>query len=146
MIGVQALIMIREHAFLVSWVEPRVSRVAYAVAATVSLFPFGYRALMLARAGSPFSIETLMTVAAIGAIAIGAAEEAAVVVFLFSVGELLENVAAGRARAGIKALMNLVPRVALVEEEGEGARGTRRPPRRRQCGRGSPGRPGALGR
>ena len=78
--------------------------------------PFARRAFVGALAGTPFSIETLMTVAAAGAIAIGAAEEAAVVVFLFAVGELLETVAAGRARAGIKALIDLVPRVARREE------------------------------
>ena len=53
-----------------------------------------------------------MTVAALGAVAIGEAEEAAVVIFLFAVGELLETVAAGRARAGIEALIDLVPRTA----------------------------------
>jgi Cd2+/Zn2+-exporting ATPase len=68
--------------------------------------------------GTPFGIETLMSVAGLGAIAIGAVEEAAVVVFLFAVGEVLETVAAGHARAGIKALMALVPRTALVENEG----------------------------
>ena len=46
-------------------------------------------------------------------VAIGEAEEAAVVIFLFAVGELLETVAAGRARAGIEALIDLVPRIAL---------------------------------
>src|SRR3546814_19230862 len=59
-----------------------------------------------------------MSGAAIGAIAIGEGAEAAVVVFLFAVGELLENVASGRARAGIEALMNLVPRVARLERNG----------------------------
>ena len=55
------------------------------------------------------SIETLMSITTIGAAAIDEAGEAAVVVFLFAVGELLEGVAAGRARAGIKALIDLVP-------------------------------------
>jgi Cd2+/Zn2+-exporting ATPase len=59
-----------------------------------------------------------MSVAAIGAIAIGQSAEAAVVVFLFALGELLENVAAGRARAGIKALLTLVPRTARRESDG----------------------------
>ncbi len=106
-------------AFLISLFIPGLSNAAYIVAALISVVPFAWRAFVAARAGSPFSIETLMTVAALGAIAIGAAEEAAVVVFLFAVGELLENVAAGRARAGIKALIDLVPRTARLEEQGQ---------------------------
>ncbi|SFK21481.1 heavy metal translocating P-type ATPase [Falsiroseomonas stagni] len=85
----------------------------FLAATAVAVVPFGRRAIALARAGSPFSIETLMCTAAIGAAVIGAAEEAAVVVLLFAVGELLESVAAGRARAGIQALAQLMPRVAL---------------------------------
>jgi Cd2+/Zn2+-exporting ATPase len=85
----------------------------FLAATAIALVPFGRRALALARAGSPFSIETLMCTAALGAAVIGAAEEAAVVVLLFATGELLENVATGRARAGIRALAGLMPRVAL---------------------------------
>ncbi|BBI52806.1 hypothetical protein HORIV_52270 [Vreelandella olivaria] len=36
--------------------------------------------------GNPFTIEMLMSIAALGALAINAAAEAAVVVFLFAVG------------------------------------------------------------
>ena len=89
----------------------------YFAATLVAVVPFGRRALALARAGSQFSIEMLMVVAALGAVAIGAAEEAALVVLLFAVGELLENVAAGQARAGIKTLADLLPREARVERE-----------------------------
>ena len=89
------------------------------VAATlVAVFPFGRRAVAMALAGTPFSIETLMVAAALGAVVIGAAEEAAVVVLLFAVGEMLENVAAGQARSGIKALADLIPRTARVEQNG----------------------------
>ena len=59
-----------------------------------------------------------MTIAAVGAVLIGATEEAATVVFLFLVGELLEGVAAGRARASIQGLTELVPKTALVERDG----------------------------
>ncbi len=90
----------------------------FAAATLLAALPFGRRAVALARAGSPFSIETLMCVAALGAVIIGAAEEAAIVVLLFAIGELLENVAAGRARAGIKALGSLMPRTARVERGG----------------------------
>ena len=61
-------------------------------ATLTALVPFGRRAVALARAGTPFSIETLMCAAALGAVAIGAAAEAAVVVLLFAAGELLESV------------------------------------------------------
>ena len=85
----------------------------FLAATLVALIPFGRRAFALARAGSPFSIETLMVTAALGAVVIGAAEEAAVVVLLFALGEMLEGVAAGRARDGIRALAALIPRIAL---------------------------------
>ncbi len=90
----------------------------FVVATLLAVLPFGRRALALARAGIPFSIETLMSVAALGAVVIGAADEAAIVVLLFAIGELLENVAAGRARAGIKALGSLIPRTARIERDG----------------------------
>lgn len=106
-------------AFGVSWFAPALSGWAYLAATLVGLVPFARRAFAGAVSGTPFSIEMLMSVAAVGALAIGAAEEAAVVIFLFALGELLENVAAGQARAGIEALMNVVPRVALLEEAGQ---------------------------
>jgi Zn2+/Cd2+-exporting ATPase len=87
-------------------------------AALLGLWVFGRRAVALARAGSPFSIEMLMSVATVGAILIGAPTEAAVVVLLFTLGELLEGIAAGRARAGIRALSALAPRTALIVEGG----------------------------
>lgn len=99
-------------ATAVSYLEPRWSYWAYVAAAAVGLMPIARHALAGATSGTPFSIETLMTVATVGAIAIGEAGEAAVVVFLFAVGELLEGVAAGRARTGIKKLIDLVPRTA----------------------------------
>lgn len=97
---------------------PREAYWIYLAATLVALLPFGRRAVALARAGTPFSIETLMCTAALGAVVIGAAEEAAVVVLLFALGELLENVAAGQARAGIRALASLLPRTARRESVG----------------------------
>ena len=60
-----------------------------------------------------------MTIAAVGAVIIDATEEAAAVVLLFLIGEMLEGVAAGRARQSIQGLTNLVPRTALLEQDGE---------------------------
>ena len=103
-------------AYVISALVPSTSHWTYFGAAIVGLIPIARRGLAGAWSGTPFSIETLMTIAGVGAAAIGAAEEAAVVVFLFAIGEVLENIAAGRARAGIKALVTLVPRTALVEQ------------------------------
>src|SRR5690606_37016337 len=47
------------------------------------------------------------------------AAEGAIVVFLFAIGELLESVATGRARAGIRALAALAPKVALLLDGGK---------------------------
>ncbi|MCC6716792.1 MAG: cadmium-translocating P-type ATPase [Acetobacteraceae bacterium] len=102
-------------AFVASFVLPEAAPWAFAAAMLVGLGPIARRALLAARAGTPFSIETLMVVAAVGAVAIGAVEEAAAVVLLFLIGEMLEGVAAGRARASIQSLAALVPRTALVE-------------------------------
>ncbi|WP_420101675.1 heavy metal translocating P-type ATPase [Bosea sp. (in: a-proteobacteria)] len=90
----------------------------FVAACLIGLVPVARRALAAAMAGIPFTIEMLMTIAATGALLIGAAEEAALVVFLFAVGEVLEGVAADRARNSIRALGDLVPKNALLEEAG----------------------------
>lgn len=94
---------------------PQVSYYVFLAACAAGAIPVVKRAFMAARFGSVFTIEMLMTIAVIGAIIIGATEEAALVVFLFAVGELLEGVAAGRARSGIKALAAIAPKSAMVE-------------------------------
>lgn len=89
------------------------------VALSIGLVPIARRAWMSASVGAPFTIEALMTIAAIGAVLIGAAEEAAVFVVLFLVGELLEGYAAGRARNSIRALTALVPKTAWLDTDGK---------------------------
>lgn len=102
---------------LVSWgleyVSHPAGQVAFVVTALAGCWPIARTALNLLRSGTPFAIETLMTVAAIGALFIGATAEAAMVLLLFMLGERLESFAAGRARRGITALMALKPEEAL---------------------------------
>ncbi len=105
-------------AMLLASAWPQAGPWPYIAAMAIGLIPIARRAFAAARIGMPFTIETLMTIAAVGAVLIDAGEEAAVVVFLFLVGELLEGVAAGRARAGIRALAALVPATALLETDG----------------------------
>ena len=102
--------------FLVRQVVPALQGWAELPAALLGLWFIGRRAVFLARSGSPFSIEMLMSIATLGAMLIGATSEAGVVVFLFTAGELMEGFAADRARAGIASLTAVVPRTALLVE------------------------------
>ena len=105
-------------AFGIGRLVPSLEIPVFLVAMVIGLLPIAWRAAMALRLGMPFTIEMLMTIAAVGAVVIGAVEEAAAVVFLFLVGELLEGVAAGRARASIQSLSALVPKTALLERAG----------------------------
>ncbi|MEY8839613.1 heavy metal translocating P-type ATPase, partial [Cribrihabitans sp. XS_ASV171] len=91
----------------------------FVLATLAGIVPVAQRAFAMARARMPFTIEMLMTIAAGGALAIGEPEEAALVVFLFAVGELLEGIAAGKARDSIRALSKLVPKTARLEAGGK---------------------------
>lgn len=85
---------------------------AFIATTLVGLFPIARQALRLMKSGSWFAIETLMSVAAIGALFIGATAEAAMVLLLFLIGERLEGWAASRARKGVSALIALKPETA----------------------------------
>jgi Zn2+/Cd2+-exporting ATPase len=103
-------------AFVFSYIAPAFAQYGYIAATLIGGWQFAVKAYRSTRVGNPWTINTLMTVAALGAIFIGEAAEAAVVVFLFAVGEMLEGVAAGRARAGIRSLAALAPKTAFLFE------------------------------
>jgi Zn2+/Cd2+-exporting ATPase len=63
-------------------------------------------------------IHVLMMVAVAGAMALGDWAEAASVVFLFALAQVLEARAMERARGAIRALMDLAPAEALVRRDG----------------------------
>jgi Cd2+/Zn2+-exporting ATPase len=105
-------------AFVIELAFPAWGAYAFVIATLVALAPIANHAIKAARFGAFFTIEMLMTIAAIGAVIIGEAEEAAIVVLLFSIGEVLEGFAAARARSGIKALGSLIPKTAMIEENG----------------------------
>lgn len=60
------------------------------------------------------NINFLMSLAVIGAVAIGQWPEAAMVVFLFAVAELIESLSLNRARNAVHGLLKLAPDVANV--------------------------------
>jgi len=105
-------------AGVLSIVVPEYARYVFALAGLAALYPLARKALMSSIAGQPFTIETLVTIAVIGAIFIDEAAEGAVVVFLFLIGELLEMIAAAKARRSVQALADLVPKSAFLVTQG----------------------------
>ena len=101
-------------AWIFGSITPQFADWGFIAATLIGTYPLARRAIAAARFGNPWTIEMLVSIAAIGALAIGEAAESAVVVFFFMIGELLEGIAAGRARAGIKSLAALAPKTALV--------------------------------
>ncbi|MCG9969418.1 cadmium-translocating P-type ATPase [Pelotomaculum terephthalicicum JT] len=63
-------------------------------------------------------MNVLMTIAVVGAAAIGEFEEAASVVFLFSLGNALQGYTLDKTRNSIRGLMELTPNEALVSRNG----------------------------
>lgn len=116
------LVILTGLLLAVAWVfeltvNAEIARWGFVAACVIGLIPVARRAFAALATGQFFTIEMLMTIAAVGALFIDAAEEAALVVFLFAVGELLEGVAANKARNGIRALAELVPKTALLETD-----------------------------
>ena len=64
------------------------------------------------------NINFLMSLAVFGAIAIGQWPEAAMVIFLFAIAELIEGLSLNRARNAVQSLMQLAPDVATVAGAG----------------------------
>ncbi|NWA45400.1 zinc/cadmium/mercury/lead-transporting ATPase [Pseudomonas reactans] len=108
-----ALIALMAVSWVLSKVSPRLGEIAFIATTLVGLWPVLRQAIRSTRSGSPFTIETLMSVAALGALFIGATAEAAMVLLLFMIGERLEGFAANRARSGVKSLMALLPDSAV---------------------------------
>lgn len=72
--------------------------------------PGAARRLMHGRLG----VGLLMTIAAVGAVALGHVGEAATLAFLFSLAEALEDRAMDRAKEGLRALLSLIPDTVRV--------------------------------
>jgi Cd2+/Zn2+-exporting ATPase len=65
------------------------------------------------------NVDTLVSIAAISAAAVGAYQEAATVIFIMLLGEFLEGQTVGKTRKAIASLIQLSPKRAWVRREGE---------------------------
>ena len=84
---------------------------AVVVVAGLPVFAKGLRALLYSRR---ITIDLLMAIATLGALAIDAGGEAVTVILLYTLGEALEAYSADRARRSLRSLLALQPRTATV--------------------------------
>ncbi len=105
-------------SFIVGWNDlHRAADVLAVVAAGVGGRIFVPGTLRSLRRGK-IGVGTLMTIAGVGALALGEVREAAMLAFLFSISEGLEEFSVGRAQRGLRALLTLVPETAIVRRDG----------------------------
>jgi Zn2+/Cd2+-exporting ATPase len=98
---------------LTAFVAPAGGIALYLVAIAVGGAPIARKGLLRVRQGA-LDMNALMTVAVLGAMAIGEWGEGAATVVLFSLAQLLEARSLERARRAISGLMSLAPETALV--------------------------------
>ncbi|PSF39577.1 cadmium-translocating P-type ATPase [Aphanothece hegewaldii CCALA 016] len=103
------------HASSYSWLEYLIFIPAYLLAGWGVLMSAGKN---LTR-GKFFDENFLMSIATIGAISIHQLPEAVAVMLFFRVGELFQELAVGRSRRSIKALLEVRPDVANLKINGE---------------------------
>ncbi len=94
------------------------SLIAFGLAILVGGYFFAREGLEKLLRKRVVGIEVLMSTAALGAAALGEPLEAAMLVFLYSISEAAEGFTEQKTRAAVRALMKLVPKVALVRRDG----------------------------
>ncbi|MGH9649913.1 MAG: heavy metal translocating P-type ATPase, partial [Terriglobales bacterium] len=114
---ISGVLLVFAGALILLKVSDRITVPLLAIAAVAGGWYIAPRGVRAARNGI-LDMNFLMTIAAVGAAAIGEWGEGASAMFLFSVAQMLEVYSIDRARNAIKALMNLSPPEASVYREG----------------------------
>ena len=93
----------------------------FALSYVIVGLPIVIKALRNVKNGEVFDENFLMTVATLGAVALGEYPEAVAVMLFFQIGEFFQSYAVSRSRKSIAALMDIRPDFARVQKNGEWA-------------------------
>lgn len=104
--------MLTEGTHPVDWI-------CFAVSYLVAGYDIPLKALRTIRGGQVFDENFLMTVATVGAVLVGAYEEAVAVMLFYQVGELFNDYAVNKSRRSISDLMDINPEFANVIRDGK---------------------------
>lgn len=105
-------------AMLLAWLVP-VTRVPALIVAYITGGTFGVQAAWQSLREGTVDVDLLMILAALGAAYVDAPMEGAVLLFLFSLSNVLQAFAMDRTRQAISSLMKLRPENALVRRDDE---------------------------
>ena len=92
--------------------------IGYIIAVLVGVYYPAKKALIALR-NLTATIHLLMLIGSVGALVLGMWAEAAILIFVYSLGDVLESYAVDKARGAIRSLMNLAPKQALVRKDGK---------------------------
>jgi Cd2+/Zn2+-exporting ATPase len=92
--------------------------IGYIIAVVIGVYYPAKKALIALR-NLTATIHLLMLIGAGGALALGMWSEAAILIFVYSLGDVLESYAVDKARGAIRSLMDLAPKQALVRKDGK---------------------------
>lgn len=92
--------------------------IGYIIAVLVGVYYPAKKALIALR-NLTATIHLLMLIGSVGALVLGMWAEAAILIFVYSLGDVLESFAVDKARGAIRSLMNLAPKQALVRKDGK---------------------------
>jgi Cd2+/Zn2+-exporting ATPase len=99
---------------------PRAAQIViYLVPFAVAGYDVVFKAVRNIGHGQVFDENFLMTIATIGAMAVGEYSEGAAVMLFYQVGELFQNIATSKSRRSVADLMDIRPDSAVVLRDGE---------------------------
>ncbi|QGQ96611.1 cadmium-translocating P-type ATPase [Paenibacillus psychroresistens] len=117
LLGISAVLFVAA-IFLQSHVHQAITISIYLISMSISgysTFLKGAKNLLKFK----FNIDTLMTIALVGAIGIGEWKEATLVAILFGVNELLEGLGMEKARRSMEVLLQVAPKEATLIQDGK---------------------------
>lgn len=111
--------LIIEHLFKAPFFKGWIKIVWYVAAYLPVGLPVLKHAFISLKKGEVFTEFFLMSIATIGAMAIGEYPEGVAVMLFYAIGELFQSAAVNRAKNNIKALLDVRPKIANVYRDGK---------------------------
>ena len=113
--GILILVAVALHYLLDA--SPWVYNSVYVLAVLVGVYYPARKAIFALLNLTP-TIHLLMLIGSVGAMILGMWQEAAILIFVYSLGDVLESYAVDKARGAIRSLIALMPKEALVRVDG----------------------------